>query len=64
MLNNNVQRIYFKLYQLQMGSGLEHFHQLSHKKFHFNTSKTYFIILTHHFTTYHLSDVLYSNSIY
>ena len=22
MLNNNVQRIYFKLYQLQMGSGL------------------------------------------
>lgn len=34
------------------------------KKCHFDTSKTNFIILTHHFTTYHLSDVLYYNSIH
>ena len=43
---------------------LEHSHQVSHKKCHFDTSKTYFIILAHYFTTYHLSDVLYFNSIY
>ena len=43
---------------------LEHSHQLSQKKCHFDTLKTHFIILEHHFTTYHLSDVLYFNSIH
>ena len=43
---------------------LEHSHQLSKKKCHFDTPKTHFIILVHHFTTYHLLDVLYFNSIH
>ena len=43
---------------------LEHSHQLFHKKCHFNTLKTYFIILTHHFIRYYLSDILYFNSIH
>ena len=44
--------------------GLEHSHQLSHKKCHFDTPKTYFIILAHHFTISHLSDVLFFNPIH
>ena len=34
------------------------------KKFYFDTPKAYFIILPHHFTISHLSDVLSFNSIY
>ena len=43
---------------------LEHSHQLSHKKCHFDTPKTYFIILAHHFTISHLPDVLFFNPIH
>ena len=43
---------------------LEYSHQLSHKKCHYNTSKTFFIILVHHFTIHHLSHLLFFNSIY
>ena len=38
---------------------IEYNYQLSQKKCHFDTPKTHFIILEHHFTTYHLSDVLF-----
>ena len=34
------------------------------KKSHFVTPKTYFIILPHHFTTSHLSDILSFNSVH
>ena len=48
------------IWQVELSFGLivflEHSHQLSHKKCHFDTSKTYFIILAHHFTISHLSD--------
>ena len=43
---------------------LEHPQQLWHNLCHFATSKAYFIILPHHFTTFHLSDVLSFNSIH
>ena len=44
---------------------LEHPYQmLQKKKCHFNIPKTYFIILPHYFTTFHLSDVLSFNSIH
>ena len=43
---------------------LEHPYQMFYKKCHFVTSKTYFIILPHHFTTSYLSDVLSFNSIH
>ena len=39
---------------------LEHFRQLFYK----NVILTYFIILTHHFIIYHLSDVIFFNSIH
>ena len=45
-------------------SWLEHSHQLSHKKCHFNIPKTYFITLAHHFTIHHLSHLLFFNSIH
>ena len=47
-----------------MFKALEYFHQLFHKKSHFNALKIYFIILIHHFIIYHLSDILYFNYIY
>ena len=34
------------------------------KKCHFATPKTYFIILPHHFTIFHLLDILSFNSIH
>ena len=34
------------------------------KKCHFDIPKVYFIIFPHHFTTFHLLDVLSFNSIY
>ena len=43
---------------------LEHPYQMFYKKCHFVTSKTYFIILPHHFTTSYLSDILSFNSIH
>ena len=43
---------------------LGHSHQLSHKKCHFDTPKTYLTILLHHFTIHHLLDVLFFHSKY
>ena len=43
---------------------LEHSHQLFYKKCHFDTPKAYFIILSHYFTIYPSSDVLFFNFIH
>ena len=43
---------------------LEHYHQLFYKKCHFDTPKSYFIILPYHFTIFHSSDILFFNSIH
>ena len=43
---------------------LEHSQQMFYKKCHFDALKAYFIILPHHFTTFHLSDILSFNSIH
>ena len=44
---------------LEYQLALEHPQQLLQKLCHFTISKAYFIILLHHFTIFHLSDVLY-----
>ena len=43
-------------------SYLEHPQQMLQKKSYFDTPKTYFIILPHHFTIHHLSHVLFFHS--
>ena len=43
---------------------VKHPQHMLYKKCHFDTSKSYFIILPHYFTTSHLSDVLSFNFIY
>ena len=54
----------FSIIHLLMRVLLEHPYQMWQKKCHFATSNAYFIILPHHFTTFHLSDVLSFNSIH
>jgi len=44
-------------------SPLEYSHQLSKKKGHFDTPKTHFIILAHHFTTY-IYQMFYTSILY
>ena len=43
---------------------LKHPYQMLQKKGHFNTPKSYFIILPHYFTIFRLSDVLSLNFIH